>query len=431
MTQRISSIAFFGAVALGGGCVAVGTDTSERSSQRSNNPCTQQWQCGANSPILDNEQGFHELHLGGLPTYLDVPETAEEAAAAAAGEAAAATPRGLFLHTTPLLWKDLPFKLTIENNRIVGWDASGVALAGRNLVGAEILLDTTDPTDASPAYRIRIESVREMPFPFPYGSTDLLEVYAFRWDSPAGPRNLCGNPPLDLFDAAAYDRIREASDLGALPHDFGRVASDRELLGMMPEEALLFSGDRIDDTSKTMLAEDPLWFNFGCAGHTLAKLHLTRNTAASRTPTVTPAPVEGRQATLKLLVGDYCGTGRTFTVAGQPLEWKGRPDNARNTYFEPGYISSVEAYWDANGATCLTVPRMVGSTTKGAAEAFPNVWEQINEECRAADRQLLSCGERESWGHDFRVSANPGLPPPTWLRTFIPRPSAWVIQRRW
>lgn len=73
------------------------------------------------------------------------------------------------------------------------------------------------------------------------------------------------------------------------------------------DEAIVFETDRFDAASKTMdPVGDPRWFNIGCAGHTLAKMHLTRNTIASGAA-AHGVSANDRQATLKMLVADYCG----------------------------------------------------------------------------------------------------------------------------
>ena len=47
---------------------------------------------------------------------------------------------------------------------------------------------------------------------------------------------------------------------------------------------------------------DSGWFNIGCAGHTLSKMYLTRNTLASQD--AMSGQWEERQATLKMLTAD-------------------------------------------------------------------------------------------------------------------------------
>lgn len=379
MTHR-NLLLCFGILVVSGSCVETTTEPIARAPRGgAGDPCSQEWRCGANSPVIDTDKGFHDLNLDGLPNDA-----------------------GMRLHSPALMWNEQGFDLAIEDGRIVGRTEGRTALARDALRGAEIWIDTDT---ASPAYKISIEQVHTIPFPFPYGSTDELEVYVFGWRAASDPTsvgNLCRNPPRHLSGGS---------------HDTRAYA---ELLGMDPDDALVFAGDRIYDATKTMSKDpDPGWFNIGCAGHTVAKLHLTRNTLASETASVPAASHAKRQATLKLLVADYCGTGRSFTVPGQPLEWKGQPGDARDSYFTTP--ATLEARWNRNGATCVSVPRMVVSTLKSAREYYPSaadVWEEIRSEC-----DLPSCGESLDWGHliagdefEVRISANPypeaTAPPP-------------------
>lgn len=356
------------------------------------------WQCGANSPVVDNVLAFHDLHLQGLPNDA-----------------------GLSLHRPAMVARGEEYDLAIENNQIVGRQLRHDELWGNELVGAEILLDTKD---ASPAYKIRIEKVRMLEFPFPEGVHEQQEVYVFSWSAAATPSgtttdagssapnptftNLCSNPPFEFF--AKYGQ------------NHNRVRS--ELFGMNPDEALVFSGDRIDANRKLMSeTADPSWFNVGCAGHALAKLQLTRNTLASRPPLPFLASTHAmRQATLKLLTADYCGTGRAFTVAGQPLGWKGSDAESKGN-FDPVPIEAlngIEAFWNENGAICLTTPRVEQSDLPIAKEKFPDVRQDIANECgpslplcsvsNSFSAQSLRTSYNTHWTDPSAKSAPAGIP---------------------
>jgi len=376
---NIRLVSLFGAFAAAGGCVepAAPLETILRPGK-----CGA-WQCGANSPVVDNVLDFHDLHLGGLPNEA-----------------------GLSLHQPALVAKGERYDLAIDNNKIVGKRSGATVLSGDALLGAEIWLDTTD---ASPAYKIGIQNVRTMDFPYPGDTGEQLEVYVFSWSTAGSSSsttadagssaptstfsNLCSNPPFDLLQFGK-------------PNDHQSFAYS-ELLGMDPPEALVFSGDRIDANLKLMSeTADPSWFNFGCAGHALAKLQLTRNTLASTPPSPFLAPTHAmRQATLKLLVADYCGTGRAFTVAGQPLGWKGFDSEAKGD-FEPVPIrtlTGIEALWNENGAICLNTPRVAQSHLLSAKEEFPDVRKDIEDEC---GRTLRPCGARPELLPSLRRSEN-------------------------
>lgn len=309
------------------------------------------WACYANSPEIDH-YGFHELHYGGKENLQGIKIESVNGHA-------------------QIVKSGSSYDLSVEHGRIIGSKDGVAVLTGPQLFGAEIFLQI----HGVPDYAIRIDRVSTVSFAV---GGDTAETYVFSWrapkQAPDGKRQLCSNP---------IDPKRDKYN---------------ELLGMRPDETLLFEADRIDATRKTIDDnDDPRWFNLGCAGHTLAKLHLTRHTrvAGSDNFHITLAD---RQATLKMLVADYCGTGRPFTVAGQPLFWRGGLVD-----FTPS-SQRVEARWDERGATCLTVPRM-----KYAAQlptAFqPDIWNVIQSECELPP----PCKDPDPRAFDsaLRVSSNP------------------------
>jgi hypothetical protein len=82
-----------------------------------------------------------------------------------------------------------------------------------------------------------------------------------------------------------------------------------------------------------------------------------------------------RQAMLKMFAADYCGTGRAFTVDGQPLQYRD------STHWYPGASTpslpdswaarGVEALWSERGAVCLDTPRRV--TREEVEAACPGI----------------------------------------------------------
>jgi hypothetical protein len=185
-----------------------------------------------------------------------------------------------------------------------------------------------------------------------------------------------------------------------------------ESMGQRTVDSFVFEGDRFDlATMTTAPVADPAWFNIGCAGHTLAKLHLTRNTLASNAapPSPSPSPTpshapthEERQATLKMLVADYCGDGEPFTVAGQLLVWRG----GLVDYFAPA--ATLEARWDEHGAVCLDTPRMANPTTQEGADEFPKIWAAIEERCdKAKIPPPCANPDPDDLAGALRISGNP------------------------
>src|SRR6185295_14525694 len=87
-------------------------------------------------------------------------------------------------------------------------------------------------------------------------------------------------------------------------------------------------------------------------GSTLAKLDLLGETIETQVDPFATASWKERQAMLKMLVADYCGTGESFTVQGAPLMWK------TQTVPYPGETNVLEARWNEHGAMCIQTPRL-------------------------------------------------------------------------
>ena len=128
-----------------------------------------------------------------------------------------------------------------------------------------------------------------------------------------------------------------------LPNDKDYQA---DLLGLPRGDTVLFEGDRFDVASMTTSSRrDDTWFNFGCAGHTLAKLYLHRETVANEPNTVW----ERRQAMLKMFVADYCGVGIPFTLTGEPIAWA---SDRQPSYPANFTLTTLDARWNETGALC-------------------------------------------------------------------------------
>jgi len=152
------------------------------------------------------------------------------------------------------------------------------------------------------------------------------------------------------------------------------VDNGGENMGMDGQHVVLFEGDRIDAIKIDVYDQDPNWFNIGCAGHALAKLHLSGHTQGAMKDTTGVAPnayetKENHRTTyLKMISGDYCGDGRPFTIPGMPLNWA--DDDTYDTGVAGDWMNfasdngltpnnlEIEARWDENGATCLNTPRV-------------------------------------------------------------------------
>lgn len=225
-----------------------------------------------------------------------------------------------------------PFDLYVEKGTLFGRDPStDDILEHEELVGSEIHLLQS----GVPLYNIRIDDVRVIEMPV--GSPEPVEVYTMVW-----------------VDRAAQ---QEGEPCEVPVHPFDDVKDAKQLLGMRSNETLVFEGDNIDPVTKTMNQNadwDPDWINFGCAGRTIAKLRLLRKTQATGS-----GKWESRQAALKMLSADYCGSGHSFTVTGTHIGWRDAEDLV--DYVQTPTV--IEARWSHLGAMCLSTPRMVHAIT--------------------------------------------------------------------
>jgi len=152
--------------------------------------------------------------------------------------------------------------------------------------------------------------------------------------------------------------------------------------------AVFWKGDRFDPDTGRIFASDAgvgRWFNISCAGEAPIKMLRARTGGA-----VAPgSPVDQRQATLNMFTASYCGpTGKRYTQLGVPLTWSDLSGPS-----QIGAVSSYEAVWSANGAVCLTKPRIVLRTDIYCA--------------------IPTCTDPAAWqSSGWLLSGNPPLPPP-------------------
>jgi hypothetical protein len=319
-------------------------------------PCPE-WGCGTNTASVDGNLFFHELSTCGH--------------ANAAG-----------LTLVDAVKQVGPFTEHVQL-RVVGDSLRGsvgtTVLQGADLVGTTLLLQS--PTGG---VRVDIAAV---------GSTDYwvspgppVPTYTLTWQRSAQgatPRALCGPPSIEL------------------PDDW------LDLTGSDAALAIIFAGDRYDGARKTVSSEGPpsCWFNIACAGSAAAKLHLLRHTSAG-TDRTHRTTLPQRQAMLKMITDDICGTGESFTVNGDRVYY----EDMQRWHPFPAAPASIEALWDERGALCLDVPRRQGED--------PSVMSRIQSACAAAGHALPACpitaASHDSWpelaqqgGLGYGMSANP------------------------
>lgn len=313
------------------------------------------WGCGDNSPVLDN-RGFHELHKSGK---------------------ARPNPDGLYINV--FRQGAATYQIDLVGTDLVGKNAAGVVtLQGPALTGA--IIEVRSVYDPSFWYDLEIKEVTAGGAAYWQGPATSLETYRIEYGGHGMGREtpLCDNP----------------------------VTSTVGQQGLMTNiyDVVLFSGDRYDAKRKTIVASGvgaAGWINFGCAGGSIAKLLLNRHNPVAHVPGYVTTP-ERRQAMLKMFAADYCGTGESFTHAGEPLAWR---DASGWVAGFPMTTSTHEAWWTANGVTCLEVPRL--DTT---LEPYPGDLEA--DVVRACGGALPPpCSSMPEWPAQFGsarfISANP------------------------
>jgi len=339
-------------LALGAGCVEL-PDESLGATEQAVIDC-QPWICGSNSPVIATYP-FHELNINGL-----------------------ANDKGF--QVISLDKAGIHYHLSVELGKIVGRYGS-LEIRDAALQGAQIRLRR-----GAQLFAIQISGVGSVwTFAKLAGSSRQLQTYQLDVGEIIGGApptrwvNLCSNPP-----------SRDNADV----------------LGMNTFHSLVFEGERIDRDAKTIsTALDPSWFNIGCAGHTLAKMAINGQTEAAHQAFGFDTTILERQAFMKMLVADYCGTGTAWTVSGQPLQWTDW--RGYTQYVASPANLELEARWSPNGAVCVNTPRVAANPTALGTAYFGN---------DIALQILLACGPKTppacngsvtSFDSQVLLSANP------------------------
>ena len=221
------------------------------------------WGCTGNSPVIGPYE-LHELDLAG------------------AANAEGVSLDGITLANAHV---DVAFK---GGDRIYAIDHNNNTIEGAGLNGLTFHLHS--PTDDFVLVVTQVTPKATSSTRFWLGTPDRVETYElkFGYANHVGDlRPVCRNPP------------------GAETAPGGEQWPNRF-------EAVLFTGDRYDGKKKVVTAasyeESRNWFNIGCAGSVLAKLHLNRHTTAGSDQDH-KTHREERQALLKMYTGDFCGEG--------------------------------------------------------------------------------------------------------------------------
>jgi len=318
--------------------------------------CCPDWGCGTNGAWLGQGVVFHDLDASGLKF----------------------NSAGLKIRT----FHDATghtLAVEVDHDRLRGVRNDGTALEESALIGSTFeLIDRQEQV-----YDLTITN---------YGTTTY-------WVD--GDREV----PVYGFEFADSDTPEKRSPLCRPPSDGGTAW--QPISGM----AVIFRGDRYDAVKKTVVETGggDTWFNIACAGTTVAKMHLLRHSWASNEDGAHPTTVPQRQAVLKMLVADYCGDGRPFTVDGHVLSYT--YDQSWELPVDWSAVQSIDALWGPAHALCLNQPRL--------HDQFSTIRSAIVSHCASIGYTIKGCkaglmGELKAaapgdhpWA-GYAVSANPG-----------------------
>lgn len=216
------------------------------------------------------------------------------------------------------------YQLRTEGDELIAWDpgASAAVADGAALVGWTIKL-------------------------YHAGNAELLEVFILGYD-----------------DQIALPYDDNGQTISAYALGYHPIEAPSETHSVCPQStaypdviaATIVRGELYDAATGAVAANQE-WLTIACFGNAVAKTKLFGyGPHEIRPDDVVAATIPQRQATIRMLTADYCGTGHSFTVDGTPLAWKN--DNGGVKPDDSPDFDDIEALWDEDGALCLTRPRL-------------------------------------------------------------------------
>jgi hypothetical protein len=239
--------------------------------------------------------------------------------------------------------------LDVENGEFIGRDPNDdVVASGEELVGDSFMF-----SNGIDYWDIKIA-----------GYTDALEY----WGNVAGAT-------LSAY-RLQYRRRGGRLEWKDLCKDPVSVRSDPNWLaaGGYETYAILIPGERYDAKAITVRQDAPAenWVTIACAGTGLAKMMLMGYNPMIPEGDAYHTTWEERQATIKMITADVCGSGNPFTIPGRRLLWA---NDAGWHTVDNNDVDTVEAVWAKDGALCLDTPRLEGH------EEYENIVTEIELEC--------------------------------------------------
>ncbi|MBZ5709733.1 ADYC domain-containing protein [Nannocystis pusilla] len=255
------------------------------------------WQCGFNSAEV-NGRSIGELNLDG------------EANGDGVRIVGFLAPQGLLGN----------FSLATEGDALVARNPAGQVLRGAQLIGAIIL--------------VKRDGLLELPLPITVLGYEEIDSWAE------------GAAKVPTY-ALLYPDL--SSLLGV------RNVCNGDLLDTLATAVTVIGGETYDLAGKTVQPNRPRWLTLACAGSAAAKLRLMNyGPHADFDGAGHPSTVAQRQATIKMITADYCGTGHSYTANGTAVQW----ENYGGTVVSPGSHGDTEAIWTGAGAVCLDATRV-------------------------------------------------------------------------
>lgn len=327
--RAASLLAVTAGLGMTAGCVIEddGLDTTEQAII--SEPCPPQV-CGKNSPELS--EPFFELYEG-----------------------EGGNDQGLVIDG--IYFGGVQWKLDVVGNQLKARKGFLVK-SGVNVIGGVILIKDLRGT----VYRITVDNALVTQL-YPSG-TGTTWAYELNWrvnGTRDAPVNLCKDPE--------------------------SMMGEQDTLFQNKFTAILYEGERYDEHKLTIRENVSTtgWFNIGCAGEMLSKMHLTHHSVSSSGGGYTTTEKE-RIAIMKMFAADYCGTGHGFTVSGTPLSWTDDHAWLPHVWDLDNYAVKIEARWSDRGATCVETPRLWKTEDPDALAEFGDdvgaeIWSLIAAEC--------------------------------------------------
>lgn len=320
-------------------------------------------ECPTNSPMIDTYV-FHELSL----------------------DRTVANDQGFRVNKFLIGGQD--HELQVRDGQIRG-ELDGTIVSGAALQGAQLWLERQGEIRVLRIARVDLVAMWTQPIAV-LGPE--IEAYKIEWSalSPQGVpewRDLCA-----------------AAKLPPGHPDLNRYNGPPQPSPVLNYQTFVFEGERINAQTREIWDYQPTWFNLGCAGHALMKMQLTGHVGAAASLGFETTLAE-RQTMLRMLSGDYCGTGHPFTVPGMSVRWK--DDRYWLPYPTAAGRLNIEARWQPSGAACLNDPRADVHGNDATRARWPNgVKAAILAECPRLVDQPCAGGVGDLDGYHL-ITANP------------------------